>query len=119
MIPATWIPYRRAEDDELLGYLRPVDGSTDRFLPVTVFGYPLGDEADEHDAQQVLDSTGLGYLASRWLLTLDGRSDPVSVEIVEASPERLRVRNVDYGYEADIGKVFVLDVPPGDALRLQ
>ncbi|MCW2139929.1 hypothetical protein [Actinoplanes cyaneus] len=59
MIPATWIPYRRAEDDELLGYLRPV----------------------------------------------------------EAGPERLRVRNVDYGYEGNIGDIFVLDVPPGDVLR--
>ncbi len=117
MIPSHWIPYRRAEDDELLGYLRPVDGSIDLFRPVTVFGYPLGDEADEYDAQQVLDSTGLSYLAGRWLLTLDGRPEPVSVEIVEAGPQRLRVQNVDYGYDADLGKIFVLDVPPGDALR--
>ena len=73
-------------------------------VPSRCSGYPLGDEADEHDAQQVLESTGLSYLASRWLLTLDGRPEPVSVEIVEASPERLRVKNVDYGYEADIGR---------------
>ncbi len=92
MIPTTWIPYRRAEDDELLGYLRPVDGSANRFLPVTVFGNPLGDEADEHEAQQVLDSTGLSYLAGRWLLTLAGRPEPLAVEIVEASPEQLRVK---------------------------
>lgn len=119
MIPATWIPYRRAEDDELLGYLRPVDGAVDRFLPVTVFGYPLGDDAEEGDAQRVLDSTGLSYLAGRWLLTVDGRSEPLAVEIVEASPEQLRVKNVDYGHEADIGKIFVLEVPPGPALRRQ
>jgi len=119
MIPTTWIPYRRAEDNEILGYLRPVDGSANRFLPVTVFGYPLGDEADEHDAQQVLESTGLSYLAGRWLLTLDGRPEPLAVEIVEASPERLCVKNVDYGYEADFGKTFFLAVPPGEALRRQ
>lgn len=86
MIPATWRPYRRAEDDELLGYLRPVDDLAERFVPVTVFGYPLGNEADEHDAQHVLDSVGLSYLADRWLLTLDEHPDPISVEIVEASP---------------------------------
>jgi hypothetical protein len=119
MIPATWIPYRRAEDNELLGYMRPVEGMTNRFVPVTVFGHPLGTEADEYDTQQVLDATGLSYLASRWLLTLDGRPEPVSVEIVEASPEQLRVKNVDYGYEGNIGEIFVLDVPPGDALRRQ
>ena len=119
MIPTTWIPHRRADDDELLGYLQPVDGAADRFRPVTLFGYPLGDESDEFDARQVLDSTGLSYLAGRWLLTLDGWPDPVAVEIVEASSERLRLQNVDYFHEADVGKVFVLDVPPGDVLRRQ
>ncbi len=117
MIPVTWIPYRRDEDGELLGYLRPAGGSTNRFLPVTVFGYPLSDEVDEDAAQRILESTGLSYLADRWLLSLDERAEPVSVEIVEANPERLRVQNVDYGYEANLGKIFVLDVPTGDVLR--
>src|SRR5215469_14903863 len=119
MLPTTWIPHRRAEDDELLGYLCPVDPSAERFVPLTVFGYPLGDEADEHDAQQVLESVGLSYLADRWLLTLDGRPDPISVEIIEASPDQVRVKNVDFGYEADIGKIFVLDVPVNGPLRRQ
>ncbi|WP_246612885.1 hypothetical protein [Paractinoplanes bogorensis] len=116
MIPADWMPHRRGEDDELLGYLRPVD---DRFRPVTVFGYPLGDVTDEHEARQILDAVGLSYLAGRWLLALDGRPEPIAVEIVEASPERLRVKNVDFGFEENIGAIFTLDVPPGDALRLQ
>ena len=42
-----------------------------------------------------------------------------AVEIVEASPEQLCVKNVDYGYEADFGKTFFLAVPPGEALRRQ
>ena len=29
------------------------------------------------DAQQILESVGLSYLADRWLLTLDGRSEPI------------------------------------------
>lgn len=120
MIPATWIPYRRSEDDELLGYLSPVEGAADRFVPLTVFGHPLSDEeVDEQDARLVLDATGLSYIADRWLLDLEGRLEPISVEIVEASPERLRVRNIDYGYEGNIGDIFVLDVPPGDVLRRQ
>jgi hypothetical protein len=113
------MPYRRAEDDELLGYLCPVDDSAERFVPVTVFGYPLGNEADEHDAQHVLDSVGLSYLADRWLLTLDEHPDPISVEIVEASPDQVRVKNVDFSYPADIGQIWVLSVPVSGPLRRQ
>lgn len=119
MIPATWLPHRRDEDDELLGYLCPVEGSTDRFVPVTVFGYPLADDGDEHGARQVLDSVGLSYLADRWLLTVDEHPYPVSVEIVEASPDQVRVKNVDFSYPADIGKIFILGVPVSGALRRQ
>jgi hypothetical protein len=36
VIPQTWTPYRRDEDDELLGYLVPVGDA--RAEPVTVFG---------------------------------------------------------------------------------
>jgi hypothetical protein len=117
MIPPTWVEHRRAEDNELLGYLRPDDGASGKFIPVTVFGYPLGDLADECDAGQVLESVGLSYLADRWSLTLDGRAEPISVQIVEASPEQLLVKNVDFGYEGDIGKIFVLDVPADGRLR--
>ena len=42
MIPANWIGHHRPEDDELLGYLCPVDGTSTMFTPVTVFGHPLG-----------------------------------------------------------------------------
>jgi hypothetical protein len=117
VIPQTWRQYRRAEDNELLGYLRPVDDAPGRYIPVTVFGYALGDPTDEYDAEQILEAVGLSYLADRWLLTLDGRTEPISVQIVEASPQRLLVKNVDFGYEGDIGKTFVLDVPADGRLQ--
>ena len=50
MIPESWAAYYRQDDGELLGYLAP-DG--DLFLPVTVFGYELGEPADEYDASHV------------------------------------------------------------------
>ena len=117
MIPRHWIEHRRAEDNELIGYLCPVADVPDQFIPLTVFGYPVGDPADECEAQHVLQSVGLSYLGNPWLLTLDGRSEPITVQIVEASPQRLVVKNVDYGYEGDIGKIFVLDVPEDGRLR--
>ncbi|MDG6110262.1 hypothetical protein Daura_20610 [Dactylosporangium aurantiacum] len=119
MIPPTWIEYRRDEDGELLGYLRPVDDASGQYVPVTVFGYAIGAPGDEYDAQQVLEAIGLSYLADRWSLTLDGRSEPISVQIVEASPQQVLVKNVDFGYEGDIGTIFRLDVPIGDSLRRQ
>jgi hypothetical protein len=53
----------------------------------------------------------------RLSLTVDGRAEPISVQIVEASPDRLLVKNVDFGYEGDIGTTFALDVPEGGRLR--
>jgi hypothetical protein len=119
VIPQTWIEYRRDEDGELLGYLRPVEDASGRFVPVTVFGFALGGPGDAYDAQQVLEAVGLSYLADRWSLTLNGRSAPISVQIVEASPQRVVVKSVDFGYEGDIGTTFRLDAPVGDSLRRQ
>jgi hypothetical protein len=109
VIPEDWIPYHREEDGELVGYLVP---ETDGLVrPATVFGYLLGPPTSRQDAEQVLDSVGLSYLADRWLLRLPDRADPIAVRIVEASPTRLVVQNADFGYEGDIGARFVLDVP--------
>lgn len=109
MIPAHWLAYRREDDDELLGYIVPSDNEL--FAPVTVFGYPLADGRSQIDAERVLDSVGLSYLADRWMLRVIGREAPISVQIVEVSPERVVVQNVDYHYEGDYGMRFHLDVP--------
>src|SRR5665811_555539 len=60
MIPSTWTKYHRDDDGELLGYFVP---EGERHVPVTIFGYRLGDAGDEYDAEQVLEGTGLSYLA--------------------------------------------------------
>ncbi|MEU3018915.1 MULTISPECIES: hypothetical protein [unclassified Nocardiopsis] len=115
MIPRSWRPHRREEDDEILGYLRPEGAG---YVPVNPFGHPVHGAVEEAEARSALDSLGLAYLAEPWLLTLPGRAEPVTVRIVEVTPERMRVANADYGYEeADIGHVFVLDVPEPGRLR--
>ncbi len=113
MIPPSWHPHRRSEDGELVGYLRP-EGAL--VTPVTVFGYPLSDPTDGGAAADILDRHGLAYLADRWLLqTARG---PVSMQIVEATPDRLRLTSVDYGDATySYGTEVVLDVPVGPALR--
>lgn len=115
MIPSAWVPYHREDDGELLGYLVP-DGEL--FVPVTVFRYELGDAADEYDASQVLENIGLSYLADTWVLSIADRDEPINVQIVEASPEVLKVKSVDYGWEQDWGTIIELPVPdPGRLLR--
>lgn len=115
MISSSWVPYQREDDGELLGYL-VAEGGT--FVPVTVFGYRLGEAADEYDASQVLESIGLSYLADTWVLSIADREEPINVQIVEASPEVLRVKSVDYGWEQDYGTIIELPVPePGNLTR--
>ncbi|MFD8543404.1 hypothetical protein [Streptomyces sp. NPDC059649] len=112
MIPTHWIRHHRREDNELLGYLRPVEAAPGRFVPVTLFGHPLADPSAEEHARRCLDHTGLDYLAQDWLLSLPDHPEPVAVQIVEATPQQVRVKNIDYGYpDANIGHIFVLDVP--------
>ncbi|MGV0110980.1 hypothetical protein [Arthrobacter sp. CP30] len=114
MIPESWASYYRQDDGELLGYLVP-DG--DLFLPVTVFGYELGKAVDEYDASYVLESIGLSYPADTWALSVADRSEPISVQIVEASPEVLKVKSVDYGWGQDYGTMIELPVPEPGRLR--
>ncbi len=99
----------------MLGYLRP---EGEGFVPVNPFGRPVGGPVPEPEARAVLDALGLAYLSDPWLLTLPGRAEPVTVRIVEVTPERMRVANADYGYEeADIGHIFVLEVPETGRLQ--
>ena len=115
MIPVDWTEYRRADDDELLGYLRASAGGVEA---VTLFGYPIGEAATSIDAERYLDALGLSYLSERWMLTLDGRTEPVTVQLVEATPALLTLKSVDYGFEGDYGTAFTLEVPV-DTARLR
>lgn len=115
MIPSDWIRHLREEDQELIGYIIPTDDG--QFAPATVFGYRLAEAGDRADAESVLEATGLSYLAKTWILRARD-TDPIQVQIVEASPDRLVVQNVDFGSEDDYGTRIRLDVP-SDALTLR
>lgn len=108
VIPNDWREHRRADDDELMGYLAP---GSDGVQPHTVFGYPLGAPTDEHGAALRLDSIGLACLADQWMLRVDGRDQPIAVQVVEASPHGVTVQNVDLFSELDYGATFRLETP--------
>lgn len=56
-------------------------------------------------------------LADRWPLTMDGRDEPICVEIVKAGPSSVTIKKVDFGYERDTGQQFTLATPIDDRLR--
>lgn len=105
-----WIEHRRTHDDELLGFLVP-DG--EGFVPVTVFGYPIAEPAERDEAEEQLNRLGLSYLAERWDLRLEDQTH-IQVEIVEASPEQMVVKSVDFGSGLDYGTQFTLSAPVDD-----
>lgn len=116
MIPASWEPYYRQDDGELIGYLSPDD---DGIVPMTLIGTPLDGPTDAFAAEQTLEGTGLSYLADRWLLRNDDGSES-TVVLVEIDPQRAVVTNADsalvVGRPSDM--VSVTEVPiPTDRLR--
>ena len=102
-----WIEHRREDDGEPVGFLAPTG---DRFIPMTVFGAALAEPSDRVGAEDALDASGLSYLADRWRLQVDEQTH-TEVEIVEASPERVVVQNVDIGSGLDHGHRFALTAP--------
>ncbi|AIY02509.1 hypothetical protein ART_2910 [Arthrobacter sp. PAMC 25486] len=116
MIPAQWTAVHRDDDNELLGYLAPTVGG-DHVIPTTVFGHELAEPCHVDDAVEVLESTGLSYLADRWELLSDAHSEPMTVQIVEASPASVTVQSIDYGHEGGYGTRFTLAAPTGSRLQ--
>lgn len=112
VISGDWIGWRRAHDDELVGYLVP---SGDGVVPVTLFGYPLGEASGQDDAARVLETDGLSCLADFW--TLDrGDGSSQRVKIYEVTPDHVTVVADDFNTGGNLDERTVLDVPT-DRLR--
>lgn len=79
---------RRAEDDELCGYVAERDGA---WVATTVFGATLGTHPTRDDAAQQVRELGLAALAERWLLVDTETGDEEVVCIQQASPEAITV----------------------------
>lgn len=92
-VPDDWIPHRRPDDRELLGWLRP-DG--DAWVAVSILGWAVSEAGDWFAAEEALESVGLSFLADVWMLEREG-ADPLRVRVVEVSPARVVVQTDDYG----------------------
>ncbi|SEP95429.1 hypothetical protein [Microlunatus flavus] len=112
MLPTTWTPYRRAEDDELLGHL---EDRGDGVVPLTLFGAPLAAPGTRAEAEAVLDARGLASLAEPWLLRqADGVE--VRVAVVAAYPDRVLVVPAPYGYADPAERTVVVAAEDGAVL---
>lgn len=133
------IPIYRDDDGELLGHLEPVTeltqddaqhddsvrrthgpdeaGLVTRWRPCTVFGFPMGEPVDRDDAEQLLQQTGLSYLADRWETLMPGSSEWARVDLLEASPGQVTVMVVDFGQPDRYGERLVISTSDGDVTR--
>jgi prolyl-tRNA editing enzyme YbaK/EbsC (Cys-tRNA(Pro) deacylase) len=85
-------PIRRADDDELLGYVNEVTGA---WQALTVFGGTLGERTDRASAEQLVHERGMSSLADHWYYRATPTDAWQVVVLVEAHPGRVRIA-LDY-----------------------
>lgn len=94
----------RESDSECVGYLRMTDDG--KFIPIDLLWNEIAGPMDLDDAEAILDSVGLGYLADNWLLEVPDHPKLVKVRIQEITSERIVLSNADFDYPANIGVTF-------------
>ena len=107
--------HRRA-DGEKIGWLIM---RGDHFIAVDMLGWEITGAVDYMVAEEALEERGLSFLAEPWTLEHpDGTSE--RVRITEVRPERITVRQDDYGVAAVAGanvRDYVLPFPAPASLR--
>lgn len=107
-----WIEHRRG-DRERLGWMRP---EGDGFVVIDLLGREVTGPIDWLSAEELLEETGIGYLAEPFELLLDdGRW--LRVRITEISTDHIRVKREDWG-AMDIPLLeYAVEFPMPERLR--
>ncbi|MBD5788332.1 hypothetical protein IF650_19400 [Cellulosimicrobium terreum] len=113
MLPADWIPHRRPDDREHVGWIRPAG---DDWVAVDLLGHELTGPVDWLAAEDALDATSLAWLAEVWMLEREG-ADPLRVRLVEVTPDAVVVQTDDFGAVDVPVERYVFSWPPPAALR--
>lgn len=112
MIGTDWTPHRR-DDGELVGWIAP---EGDQWVPFDLLGRRASEPTEWLDAEAVLETLGLSYLAEPWML--EGESDrPLRVRFVEVTPERIVVKGEDFGAIDAYARRWELPWPVPSTLR--
>jgi hypothetical protein len=106
VIPSHWVPHRRPDDQELVGYtVRHAAGT----VPLSLLGHPLATPQEPGAAIALLEARGLACLAESWWLRT--RDDEVEVRILEVFPDRVRVVEAPYGFYGPDSPRHILRTP--------
>ena len=111
--PSEWIEHRRG-DGELLGWMRP-DG--EHFVVIDLLGRELSAPLDWFEAETLLETTGMSYLADAYALRLED-GEWTRVRITEVSANRVRVKLEDWGDITVPTREYILPFPPTQDLRV-
>lgn len=124
MIPADWTPHRR-DDGELIGWIRP---EGERWVAVDLLGREASGPIEWLEAEEILESGGLAWLAEIWMLEQQAGA-ALRVRIVEVTPGRFDEQGGEPGHVVvqtdDFGAIdapverFELPWPAPAALRLR
>jgi hypothetical protein len=108
-----WIEHRRGLDGELLGWMKPVN---DGFVVIDLLGRERTGVVDWFEAEEALDSLGIGYLADPYELRLDdGRW--LRVRLAEVSAHGIRAKKDDWGDMTAPQVYYALLFPAPKTLR--
>ncbi|GAA4152054.1 hypothetical protein GCM10023068_32010 [Leifsonia shinshuensis] len=108
-----WIEHRR-HDGERVGWIRP-DG--DLFVPVDLLGRDLSGPVGWLEAEEALESAGIGYLAELYELRRPDGSW-LRVRLAEVSPDRIVAKKDDFGAVGAPQLYYALPFPAPDDLRV-
>jgi hypothetical protein len=113
MLPADWIPHRRPDDREHVGWIRPAG---DDWVAVNLLGRELTEPVDWLAAEEALDAVSLAWFADVWVLERED-GEPLRVRLVEVTPDGVVVQTDDFGAIDVPVERYALPWPPPAALR--
>ena len=114
VIPADWTPHRRPEDREPIGWIRP---EGDGWVAVDLLGREASGPVDWLEAEEALETVGIGWLADVWMLERPAAAPPLRVRLVEVTPDRVVVKTDDFGAIDAPSTSYELPWPAPAALR--
>lgn len=123
MLPESWIPHRR-EDGELIGWI-DMTVAEPKLVPIDRLGRAMDPVDDWFEAEEILDSIGLRFLAERYVYRGGGGNDddddeatqPVTVRISQVYDDRIVLTTALTDAVEDVGREIVVPFPAPDELR--
>jgi hypothetical protein len=112
MVGNDWIEHRRG-DGERVGWIVP---RGEDFVVVDLLGREQSGAVDWLSAEEILEELDIGYLADKYLLTLEDGGE-LRVRIAEITAASITVKKDDFGAVGAPQLYYTLDLPARTRLR--